>query len=139
MHRMRVELLGRTWRPFSWNVSNIDRQLACVSGGGRLRALMSDGILRTLSRTFAAVMLSSEANKRFGSLSLARMGHWLELMTLACRRELPLNKRCSSDQQHEKDRQQYGRYHPLANTEFGDIRHLTASWSRREHNALSHR
>jgi hypothetical protein len=32
MHRMRVELLGRTWRPFSWNVSNIDQQLVIRCG-----------------------------------------------------------------------------------------------------------
>ena len=29
---MRVELVGRTWRPFSWNVSNIDQRLVIRCG-----------------------------------------------------------------------------------------------------------
>jgi hypothetical protein len=36
---------------------------------------------------------------------------------------LPLDEHRGDDQQRKKDRQQYRRYEPLANTEFGDIRH----------------
>ncbi|MDH2404196.1 hypothetical protein QCM77_30215 [Bradyrhizobium sp. SSUT18] len=35
-----------------------------------------------------------------------------------------MNEHRGSDQQHKKDRQQYRRYEPLANTEFVDIEHI---------------
>jgi hypothetical protein len=70
-------------------------------------------------------MFSSETNNDLAPF-LGRMSDWPELTSLTCREQLPLNKHRSSNQQREKDRQQYGRYHPLANTEVGDIRHFIA-------------